>query len=1397
SISIQKVMSYLDTLTIQGVRSYGVNEEDRQEIKFLRPLTIIVGMNGSGKTTIIESLKFSCTGEMPPGSSDAMFDGIFTRITRTMKVVLGKNKKIKFTSMDGLIGREDMNKENSMIEVTSRCVDMNKEIPSSLGVSKALLKYVIFCHQEDSNWPLCEPKLLKTRLDEIFDSKGYMDALDELRRQKKKYKEEITMKRIELNSIEQNCAKAKNLHETILSKKKIISEKKEERTIQKNRLDTTENMLIAIMKQTKDIRNAKTNYDILNSKLEFVQKQKDDLCENMTDIMEEESEVLEEKLKVIEVDNKVTVEKLENLERNQKEIQQSLAELNGTSIQLQKEKSQLIELKKNCFLGMKQMIDQYDHLSKWESSIKYISKKPPPESERIKKKIKENLNLLMTDDVDSPIRFSDVIDLLKEFIKDWKQRSKLMEDDLRRKLEERSKGKKLKEMNFRKEFEKENKKVIESKFTVKGKKSELNKIDKEIKEIERIMQTTSERNKEVVELTSRMDKLQSDYDKASATYEAKNYENQTIQLDEEIEKMSKKTDCIREDVEKFQVKKHMEEKLKVFTDQYGKELKKFDLLKENFGIKKIFDGLPQEVKFDYKNWNEFRAAYLLDIRKSENIVKNLTAKSGDVKGEITSIHRQTKEFKKHLLENDLEMNKISQSIENHIEKMKEDIGHFPEFSEKMHSIGELMKKGNYEEILGEWKLFSDVIHRKDKNVERQLHLQSHLHDARSSFLNDLNESKKSGEIDCSLCHRQFKNENEIVHSMKKIEVEIESIPKKLDELRRKETTLKRILRFDQQLISLLTRSIELRKDRHSYELKDQDNLIQIDCLTENLRKIETELKSNTEELDALKSTSQAINILLPILIELKELQENIEGIKSEEVEVQCSDEEMVGNSEEMIIQLKSKGEENEKLSMEKRRKLKRVKDEKNSEESSLSSLKSTIQRTRDRLLKLKETSLESCQMVEKKMRKDEERSKIVMEIEKEEGLLPMLLEEVGKIRREENETVELEEKEIDQIKKDMDKFRQILQIITLRKKEINDQTKDMDLDERTKDLYGKIGRNDELKKDSVELLQEISDEIKNGRRIVDNKSLTVRMLKDNIQLNDLEVKKSELSEQFKKLKKVTTNSDIEELLEKEKILQNDREEIQQRISMLNGSLEALISDYARLEREMKNYGYDSIHGKYQMQMIQIISREKLVEDIDKIYIALDKSVTAYHHHQMRTINETLRELWNKTYRGNDIERIEIRFEDDDIDLSKLDAEDQLLMSGASKTKRSYSYRVVMVSSKGIDVDMRGRCSAGQRVLACILIRLAIVHAFCSNCFIMTLDEPTTNLDTENIAGLAESLRELIDWRRKKSNFQMIIITHDEDFLDIFCQKGIINGYYRISKTMEGTSQISRKIVSNI
>jgi DNA repair protein RAD50 len=54
--------------------------------------------------------------------------------------------------------------------LSTKCAELDSEIPNHLGVSKAVLENVIFCHQEDSYWPLAEASVLKKKFDDIFEA---------------------------------------------------------------------------------------------------------------------------------------------------------------------------------------------------------------------------------------------------------------------------------------------------------------------------------------------------------------------------------------------------------------------------------------------------------------------------------------------------------------------------------------------------------------------------------------------------------------------------------------------------------------------------------------------------------------------------------------------------------------------------------------------------------------------------------------------------------------------------------------------------------------------------------------------------------------------------------------------------------------------------------------------------------------------------------------------------------------------------------------------------------------------------------------------------------------------------------------------------------------------------
>ncbi len=64
----------------------------------------------------------------------------------------------------------------------------------------------------------------------------------------------------------------------------------------------------------------------------------------------------------------------------------------------------------------------------------------------------------------------------------------------------------------------------------------------------------------------------------------------------------------------------------------------------------------------------------------------------------------------------------------------------------------------------------------------------------------------------------------------------------------------------------------------------------------------------------------------------------------------------------------------------------------------------------------------------------------------------------------------------------------------------------------------------------------------------------------------------------------------------------------------------------------------------------------------RYYIALDKALLKYHSVKVTQINRIVRELWQLTYMGEDIDQIEI-----------VSGEE----GASSQAKRSYNYRVVM------------------------------------------------------------------------------------------------------------------------
>jgi len=297
-------------------------------------------------------------------------------------------------------------------------------------------------------------------------------------------------------------------------------------------------------------------------------------------------------------------------------------------------------------------------------------------------------------------------------------------------------------------------------------------------------------------------------------------------------------------------------------------------------------------------------------------------------------------------------------------------------------------------------------------------------------------------------------------------------------------------------------------------------------------------------------------------------------------------------------------------------------------------------------------------------------------------------------------------------------------------------------------------------KGTLRTKDELADKIKGQDKFT-------MMIRENLRYRELRAKERELHAQKRELE-----TQLHRLDPASEAAVKDYHKLQERITAkeserarFSGSRETVANQIKTYSEQLKETQYRRIDAEHREKLIEHKTVQMAVDDLNKYYKALNAALMRFHETKMADINKSITELWNKTYKGSDIDGIAIKTEDE---------------GQTADGRRRQTYRVVM--RKGdTTLDMRGRCSAGQKVLASLVIRLALAESFCVNCGILALDEPTTNLDRANIESLAQAINEIIKQRRQQSNFQLIVITHDEEFVQLIGRGENCSHYYWIEK----------------
>nr|CAD2140908.1 unnamed protein product [Meloidogyne enterolobii] len=242
---------------------------------------------------------------------------------------------------------------------------------------------------------------------------------------------------------------------------------------------------------------------------------------------------------------------------------------------------------------------------------------------------------------------------------------------------------------------------------------------------------------------------------------------------------------------------------------------------------------------------------------------------------------------------------------------------------------------------------------------------------------------------------------------------------------------------------------------------------------------------------------------------------------------------------------------------------------------------------------------------------------------------------------------------------------------------------------------------------------------------VENRKYELKRLQEQLSRMDIQKEIDMLQRELREAKESAMMEGIESLTEtrtKENRLSQRAVEINNKIHEKNGEQLQLRKKIEDLKRQLSETRYVDAKKLYIGKMVERQVTLEAIEDLDRYYKTVDDSIIEFHQHKMEQINSILSELWARVYQGNDIETIKIK----------------------SQTVGSAEKKNVVMTVDQTDIDMRDRCSAGQKVLASILIRIALADVFAGNCRILALDEPTTNLDADKVENIGTMLKNLIE-----------------------------------------------------
>lgn len=1278
-------MSSLYKLSILGVRCF--SPKDNEIIQFGTPLTLICGQNGCGKTTIIECLKYATTGDLPPNSKGGAFvndpavadrlivnaeiklgfisvDKKLMTVTRNMQLTRKRTGRLAtatntFKTLEGQLAVHSNGRKTS---ISLKNAELDTRVPQYLGASKAVLEYVIFCHQEDSLWPLSEASVLKKRFDEIFEASKFTKVLDNLKIINKEMSTDIKL-------LEQSVQHA-NLDKRRAGK---IKEK--------------------VADSQRKVEQLNGEIAELNMEIEALEKQADDLFHSNQLFQKTLSE--HERLKMVYETTETNFKRLrlsiELLRDSDDELRHQLANFS----QIQQQRSEAVEEKELILVDLDaQQLAQQESLSVLTRDEGILFSKKQAYEER-KHQLQELLGEL---EKDYKLSQESLFEELSAFLK---QKEDLYENAVaanERKIEVAAASVK----DAEKLFSREEQHLSYGNDELKSLKAKLKELNAKASASSATEDNITIENAELESLRKKLERKKND--------------DNSIALSETIERDTERHDALEHELDNLMRKL-------TNANKQADLLSKLDLLKDSLSVK-------EEVHAKNIKQNESAFEKVTGKKLDGDFEKSLQQTMAETQAEVTEKTAKLNSLKS-------QMDKLRANEESDAASLSKQEKSLATHTSSILKIIEKDEIPQYEELVKETE--------EDFNTATY---NLNTFDVTKSFKVKAIEIAKQSKC-CTLCNRGFSSDeldtfiNEVQQNLNtvtasKLQEDVDTTKKDLD--------LMNAIRYDVLQYRSLISEVSSCKE-------------QVQKKRAALSEIQQEHDKLEESLDVLRSALDEAAILKQPISNIARLKDEIAHIRKQIDEVEQELDSDGGSAMSMAELQKSQQEKSFELK-KLRQSIASAKDERDVKQKDLARIESQIKDKELRISNLK-NSMNELVTLKRLITETEEKISALEEKQK------TVQENLKEYERRLHDTTTACNQLKDRCQQEQSSMHEELQEIRHKEAQLSDLKQQISSFE-VEDLP-KVEHNAAKMKEVRQQIQAFAQqrktlekEVSTLKDAVNDAVKTRRNIEDNLQYRSTERELDSIQEQIDQLD--VSNAEVEK-----ENYQAASKNLRDKIAELNGQhfgkageVKQINDQIQQLQKEL-NSEFKDVEKMYHKEWIRLQTNMLVSKDLQTYSLALDNAIMKYHSMKMDQINKILRELWNQTYKGTDIDRIEIK-----CDVNTLGR------------GRSYNYRVVMYK-KSSELDMRGRCSAGQKVLTSILIRLALAECFGTNCGMIALDEPTTNLDTENAESLATALNTIIDVRKSQKNFQLIVITHDEKFLSHINGESYIDNFYRIER----------------